>query len=398
MAMAAALQSPTANLQATAGSTRIARVEVIRSMTEAERIWRAFEGAEFLSTPYQRYELLDAWQKNVGAVERATPFIVAAYDTSNRPLLLLPLATGRENGVTVARFMGGKHPTFNMALWRRDFVTVATKADLDTVVAAIRDLADDIDVLALMHQPRQWSSIPNPLRDFAGQPSINPCPLLTMVPGCKPEERVSTSTRRRLRNKERKLQALPGYRYFMATTDEEINRTLDAFFVIKPQRMALSKLPDVFSDRATKGFIRDACLATLPDGGRAIALHALECDSELISTFACVADGERFSTMFNTYTVSENARHSPGLILLRYMIDYYADLGYSSVDFGVGSDEYKMTFCKEDEPIFDSFIPLTARGRFAALGMSSLTHAKRLVKQNPALMQMAQLLRNAIHR
>jgi hypothetical protein len=30
--------------------------------------------------------------------------------------------------------------------------------------------------------------------------------------------------------------------------------------------------------------------------------------------------------------------------------------------------------------------------------MSSLTHAKRLVKQNPTLMQMAQLLRNAIHR
>ena len=102
--------------------------------------------------------------------------------------------------------------------------------------------------------------------------------------------------------------------------------------------------------------------------------------------------------MFNTYTISENARYSPGLILLRYMIDHFGERGYKSVDFGVGSDEYKLTFCKDDEPILDAFIPLTARGKFAALGMSSLTHAKRLVKHNPALMHMAQLLRNAISR
>ncbi len=89
-----------------------------------------------------------------------------------------------------------------------------------------------------------------------------------MTPGGKPEDRISTSTRRRLRNKERKLQGLPGYRYRIAATDAEINRVLDAFFVIKPQRMALSKLPDVFSDEATRSFIRDACLARLPDGSR----------------------------------------------------------------------------------------------------------------------------------
>jgi CelD/BcsL family acetyltransferase involved in cellulose biosynthesis len=80
------------------------------------------------------------------------------------------------------------------------------------------------------------------------------------------------------------------------------------------------------------------------------------------------------------------------------MIDHFGERGYSSVDFGVGSDEYKLTFCKDDEPILDAFIPLTARGKFAALGMSSLTHAKRLVKHNPALMQMAQMLRNTFSR
>lgn len=398
MVLAAALLGPNQRSQVDAGPSRIARVDVIRSMADAESRWRAFEGADYLYTPYQRFELLNAWQQTIGRHEGVAPFIVIACDADNRPLLLLPLGIDRVNGAKTARFMGGKHPTFNMAMWRREFAETVTQAELDALIADIGAQPDGVDVLAFAQQPRRWQNTANPLASLAGQPSANPCPLLIMAPGCKPEERVSTSTRRRLRNKERKLQSLPGYRYFVATTDADINRLLDAFFIIKPQRMALSKLPDIFSDAATKGFVREACLAKLPNGARAIELHAMECDSELISIFACVADGERFSTMFNTYTISENARYSPGLILLRYMIDHFGDRGYSSVDFGVGSDEYKLTFCKNDEPIVDAFIPLTARGKFAALGMSSLTHAKRLIKHNPALLQMAQMLRNTFSR
>ncbi len=398
MAMAAELHGSDTSSPSYSVTSRIARVDIIRDMAAAKVNWRALDGDDFLHTPYQRFELLDAWQQSIGKHEGAVPLIVVAYDVNSRPLVLLPLVSSRENGAKVARFMGGKHPTFNMALWRRDFAETISSTELDALITAIRMQPDGVDVLAFAQQPKQWRNVANPLASLAAQPSTNPCPMMTMVPGCKPEERVSTSTRRRLRNKERKLQTLPGYRYLVATTDADINRLLDAFFIIKPQRMALSKLPDIFSDAATKGFVRDACLATLPNGARAIELHAIECDSELISIFACVADGERFSTMFNTYTISENARYSPGLILLRYMIDHFGERGYSSVDFGVGSDEYKLTFCKDDEPILDAFIPLTARGKFAALGMSSLAHAKRLVKHNPALMQMAQMLRNTFSR
>ena len=118
----------------------------------------------------------------------------------------------------------------------------------------------------------------------------------------------------------------------------------------------------------------------------------------MIAIFAGVADGHRFSMMFNTYTMSESARYSPGLILMRDIVDHYAERGYTSLDLGIGSDDYKRLFCKNDEPIFDSYLPLTTRGRMAAIGMSSLARAKRLVKQTPALKQMAQVLRGAMHR
>lgn len=89
--------------------------------------------------------------------------------------------------------------------------------------------------------------------------------------------------------------------------------------------------------------------------------------------------------MFNTYTMSQNAKFSPGLILMRDVIDHFADQNYRAFDFGVGSYDYKLLFCKDREPIFDSLIALSVRGRFAVGAMSAVNEAKRLVKSNPAL-------------
>jgi CelD/BcsL family acetyltransferase involved in cellulose biosynthesis len=184
----------------------------------------------------------------------------------------------------------------------------------------------------------------------------------------------------------------------VAVTDTEIKRLLDAFFRIKPLRMAEQKLPNVFAEPGIEEFIRGVCLAPLAGGDHVIDIHALECDDEVIAVFAGVADGHRFSMMFNTYTMSENSRYSPGLILMRNIVDHYAGHGYRALDLGIGSDNYKRLFCKSDEPIFDSFIPLSGRGKLAASAISGINRAKRLVKHNQALFQMAQKLRSAFHR
>ena len=147
--------------------------------------------------------------------------------------------------------------------------------------------------------------------------------------------------------------------------------------------MAEQKLPNVFAEPGIEDFIRNACMTPLAAGGHVIDIHALECDDEVIAIFAGVADGHRFSMMFNTYTMSDNSRYSPGLILMRNIVDHYAARGYRALDLGIGSDAYKKLFCKGDEPIFDCFIPLNRRGSITAAAMSRLNRAKYLVKHKP---------------
>jgi CelD/BcsL family acetyltransferase involved in cellulose biosynthesis len=393
MTMAAAFDSRTAQAGHWSKASRLAAVDIVTDLGQAEAVWRELESRHPTHTPYQRFDFLAAWQRQVGAREGAAPCIAVAYDAERRPLALFPLASFHKCGIHVASFMGGKHATFNMALWDRDFAAGACEADMAALMAGIAQHSI-VDVLALYQQPLTWRDVPNPLALLPHQPSANDCPLLVMEPGIDPATLISNSFRRRLKGKERKLQPTP--RTYIATEDADITRLLDWFFRVKPLRMAEQKLPNVFADPGIEEFIRAACLARLAGGGRAIDIHALECDEEVIAIFAGVADGNRFSMMFNTYTMSANARYSPGLILMRDIIDHYVSNGYRALDLGIGSDDYKRLFCKNDEPIFDSFIALTARGRMAAAAMSGFNRAKRMVKQTPALFEMAQKLRGAL--
>ncbi len=392
MTTAAAIESRTAEAPARSRISRIARVDIISDLSEAEPIWRELEARQ-LATPYQRFDLLAAWQREVGARENAQPFIVTAHDADGRPLVLLPLTIRIWRGVRVACFMGGKHTNFNMALWDRDFAREATAADLDTLLSSLRE-KPACDVLVLRQQPKHWQDFLNPLATLPRQRSVNDFPVLYMLPGDPAINRIGNSFRKRLRSKERKLQSA-GYRHHIATSSADIERILDWFFHVKPMRMAEQKLPDVFAEPGVQQFVRAACRAKLPGGGRAIDIHALECDDEVIAIFAGVSDGHRFSMMFNTYTMSARARYSPGLILMRFIIDYYGERGYRALDLGIGSDDYKRMFCKGDEPIFDSFVSLTPRGRIAATVISAMSRAKRLVKSNQALFHLAQRLRRA---
>jgi CelD/BcsL family acetyltransferase involved in cellulose biosynthesis len=395
MTMAAAIESRTAEAPARSRASRIASVDIVTELGQAEAVWRALEARDRLSTPYQRFDLLSIWQHQVGSRNGVSPFIVIGYDAERRPLLLVPLALRRSHGVRIASFMGGKHTTFNMALWDTDFAREASAQDLGALLSKLRARAA-ADVLALTQQPSSWHDLPNPFAMLPHQPSVNGCPVLIMPPGAAPGTLISNSLRRRLKTKERKFQTLPGYRYHIAGADAEIGRLLDWFFRTKPLRMAEQKLPNVFAEPGVEDFVRGACMTKLPDGSRTIEIHALECDEEVIALFAGVADGHRFSMMFNTYTMSEHSRFSPGLILMRSIVDHYAGRGYGALDLGIGSDDYKRMFCKNDEPIFDSFIPLSPRGRLAAGATSALNRGKRLVKHNQTLFRLAQKLRSVL--
>jgi hypothetical protein len=66
----------------------IARLEVFDTMARAEPSWRALENGSLLATAYQRFDLLSAWHRHVGASSGITPFIVVGFNRAGEPLFL----------------------------------------------------------------------------------------------------------------------------------------------------------------------------------------------------------------------------------------------------------------------------------------------------------------------
>ncbi len=372
-----------------------ARLEVFADMAAAEPFWRRLEQGGALATPYQRFDLLAAWQRHVGAPAGVSPFIVAGLDHAGEPLFLWPLGRARLGPLTLVRFLGSKHANFNVGLWRRDALATTAheiRAVLDGVVAG-----HGIDLVALFGQPLAWDGIANPFAQLPHRPSVDMSVRLSFDrPTADVIKHVlSASMRARLRTKERKLQSLAGYRYLQATAPDQIDRLLERFFTLKSAHMAARGVGNVFAEAGVPAFLREACHRRLPDGRRLVEIHALEGGGEVLALFGAVVDGYRFSSMFNTYTLGEHARHSPGLILLRHMVAECASRGLRSFDIGVGRAHYKSFFCREPEPLVDTFLPLTPRGRLAAAAFGAALATKRAIKHNRALWAAVQALRRA---
>ncbi len=376
---------------ASARSEAFARVEIYRDFAAAEAVWRAFEQTADL-TPYQRFDFLHLWQQHVGTKEGVAPLIAVAFDANNEPLCLLPLGKFSRGPFRIACYLAGKHANYNFGLWRSG--VSFTRGFVTRVLDALAEAEPDLAALELHNQPFSWHGAENPLLGFPHQasPSIGYRLKLGDNGEAVLARQLTSSYRSRIRGKEKKLAKLPGYRYFVAQTPEEIVRCMDAFFAQKRAYMTAMKIPNPFDEPETEAFLRTVANA------RVLEIHALECESEVLALYAGVIDGKRISTLISSYTASENSRWSPGIITISHIVANVADRGFEIMDLGVGEAEYKFVYCDEKEELFDSFIPLSKTGHAIVPLLRAQANLKRFVKSTPALWRTAKTVRGLISR
>ena len=135
------------------GSGQIARVHLFKDFAAAEFHWRRLEREHALATPYQRYDLLELWQRNVGERAGFAPFIVVGCDAAGQPLFLWPLAEVKTGPVRTLQFLGAKHVNFNFGLWRRDAAAAITAASIREIFRQATDEGREADLVLLRSQP-----------------------------------------------------------------------------------------------------------------------------------------------------------------------------------------------------------------------------------------------------
>ncbi len=151
--------------------------------------------------------------------------------------------------------------------------------------------------------------------------------------------------------------------------------------------------PDAFAFPGVRRFVEAAAIEPLRDGKPLIELYALSVDDIIVATMGGIVGGGRFCAMFNSIIQGRFAAESPGEQLILKLVRNCCERGLDTFDLGVGEARYKNLLCGDTEPLFDSYLPLSAAGRLLAFTFASGAAAKRTIKQRHALWTLVRAMR-----
>jgi CelD/BcsL family acetyltransferase involved in cellulose biosynthesis len=335
------------------------------------------------SAPYQTPCWVQAWLEGVQSTGRCEPCFILLQDRDETPICLFPLVISTRGSMRIAEFCGQKHANFHVGL----FHTGKPRPTADQLQAMFKMAAQlaGIDCYSFFNQPVDWQGARNPLTALPHSLSANHAFKIDLTENGEAliQTLMSGETRKKLRNKEKRLTEIGPVRLEKAKDDAERAVFLTAFMEQKALRFAFLGKHNPFAEADVERFLT-AGIRRAPSGHVPIEIYALRAGDRFTAIIGVAEHGGRASGMFLSYDASpEVARFSPGDILLNKLVQHLCSQRMAIFDLGTGDAEYKKTYCPVSEPLFDTVLPMTSKGQLAAIAMRLSRRARYTLKNQP---------------
>jgi CelD/BcsL family acetyltransferase involved in cellulose biosynthesis len=372
----------------------IERLEIHTTLAGLESSWRELQDAGF-TTPYQTYDWIRHWVDSLARPLNIQPIFVLCFSKDDQLQALFPFGIEQKKGFRILSFLGGKHANFNLGLFTNHAMEHLTKADILYVFQSVSKKYRT-DLFRLDNQPMQWNGLLNPVAQLESKRSPSSAWKTAlqadgqaMIAGL-----MSSESRKKLRHKQKRLSELGEVTYLEARDTTQAQRMLDAFFSQKAARFKLLGISNPFAEQSVINFITHAARENLPEKHPAISLYAMMAGERVLSVFGGSIHGGRFTGMFTSFDAEPTiSKYSPGDLLLMNLVTMMCDKGLHTFDLGTGEANYKGDYCDTEEPLFDTLLPMTLKGRLLASVLSAKHASKRWIKQNGPAMAIVQRLR-----
>lgn len=363
-------------------------VSVLTTMAAAEPHWRRLE-ADGVLTPYQRFDWLApllATGDYPGRLAIAVVFWGAV------PVAILPLLVNARFGIAQATLLGADMGSVGWMPVARAAASALTPEVLQRLLVEVGQKAGPLDLIALHNLPRQWATINNPLLAYPHQPAPDPfyAGLLANGPNSKRVRNI-------LRGRRRLEESFGPVALRRAETPEQVAAVHEVFLEQRRRRFSQQGIANVFEENRVIAFFKRAAIEGLDRDLPALRLHALYAGDAIVATSCGSYGNGHYSQYINSTTDGPAARSSLMGLLMHELTSELAGDGVTSIDMGLGEFEYKTDWTVS-QTVYDSFIPLTRRGRLVAPLLARLRRLKRLIKQNPTLFGLIRRLRSLLRR
>jgi CelD/BcsL family acetyltransferase involved in cellulose biosynthesis len=347
------------------------------------KIYRSFEELPFLgerwndllaasetNTVFQTYEWHQAWWSVFGPERRL--WIVVGLEDGDL-VGIAPLAINVSGGIRELRFAADARADYC------DFIAGDHKrAFLLGLVELLHRHRDQWDALHLQNIPED-SSTAGVLREICPALGLRDltwsradCPAISLPQGAESAAFVRRKSLVRPYNYFRQLGRLE----FRELTAESLTPdVLTGFFEQHIQRWAATPSPSLFLEQKNEDFYRQLTRHLSPTGWLSFAVVSL--DDEPIAFHYGFTYGSSFTWYKPSFNVAY-AEHSPGTLLLRFLLERAVELNKTCFDFTIGNEPFKSRY----STVVRHNITLRVyhagwRYEIARMGRWARSHAKR---------------------
>lgn len=358
-----------------------------QDLEAAERDWRHLE-TNGDCTPFQSFDWLAAWQRNIGTLEHATLAIIVAR-RAGQPLFVLPLAV--ETGlVRRLKFLGQALGDYNAPLLARDFSRIVPRGAFAPIWRDILRLIQDMptlrhDMVVLEKMPKTIGTQRNPMLEL--DVHLNPSGAYETALGDNWDAfytaKRSSATRRRDRTKVKRLGEMGEVRFADPQDSAEIARTLETLIVQKEKSFARMGVPNMFARPGHAAFFRDIASGERTRG--LVHISRLDVGDIWAAINLGLTFGDCYYHVLASYDDGEVSRFGPGAAHLRELLQYALRRGCKRFDFTIGDEPYKRDWCETEQQLFDHSAAATLRGWPSATLADGWRRAKRTIKHSAPL-------------
>lgn len=374
---------------------QITLVENLDALWPRRSEWNALVERGTTNTVFQTLEWHCSWWR--------------AFGGDARPLVLLAEAAGEIVGIaplmlSVQRILGRKRRVVEFigthAADYCDFIVEpAQRPVVSLMLGWLIDHADRWDLLHLINiaetspllevLPRMFSE-----RGYATDlHRLYECPTHVFGDRASDERLLKKQD---IRERFARLRRKGRLEFKLYTTAAEIEGSLDPFFQQHIDRWKDTGTPSFFRDERQRGFYRELSRLLAPKSW--VLFSVVSFNERPISFHFGYEYGDRIYFIKPTFD-PEYHRYSPGMLHLKYLLEYAMERGVKELDFTTGQEQYKYRFSNHAR------LNYTARVHPYAMfyGLDRLLlYAKAAAKRSPGVRRLGRRLRpwlgGALHR
>lgn len=337
-------------------------IEPIRSR------WKAIESSG-ASTPFQSYAWVSALLQSVGRSFDAEPHIVIVKDRkAGEDLMLIPLVRRRAQ---LLQFL--EIPDFKVSDYNSPIISRSIASDTSRVAevwdAVIRSLPKS-DILYLQKIPQILSDVPNPLVGLKGfRPECYSSWQLALDENFAELEKktLSSSGRREIRRRTRRLEELGALRYVIPASEVERKALFDVLRQQRQSRFASLGRDNILTSPAHSSFY-DLLLQSEFDQD-VLTVHGLKVGDEVIATVFGLYWQKRFYMLMITMASGDCQKLAPGIVMIWRLIAHLHAKGCRTFDFTIGDEPYKRQLGATNCTLSEYFRARSPIGAPYALGL-----------------------------